>query len=162
MSIFAHTTPPGRAKTERVASIALFYAFLLVCMVVGQLFGFEKFIPLLESFGLFGGQGGATLVAGLLVVSEVFALPFLLRMYVSPLMRVTSMILGWVVPVVWIWIALSLNLMGSVDPIGFFGTKLAMANGWWTVLFGVALAILSAWASWGMWPKRDVSRHHSK
>jgi hypothetical protein len=38
------------------------------------------------------------------------------------------------------------------DSIGFLGAVVNLTPGWWAVLFGVAMAILASWASWGMWP----------
>ena len=129
-------------------------------MVVGQLFSFEKFIPLIESFGLPGGHGTATAIAGIIVVSEVFALPFLLRMWVSPLLRSMSMVLGWVAPFAWIVLAVWLNVTASAaGNVGIFGTKVVLPVGWWIVCYAVALAILSAWASWGMWPVARTQGH---
>ncbi len=153
MSILAVATDAAHPKTHNVKQIALLYAFILVLMVVGQLFSFEKFIPLVESFWIPGGHGTATLVACVIVVGEVFALPFLLRMRLSPLMRVFSMACGWIVALLWLkltfWAVLGTN---SIDNVGLFGASLRLPVGWWAVLFSLALCILSAWASWGMWP----------
>lgn len=159
MITFAHTTRPPKPRNDTARSVALFYAALLVVMVVGQLFSFEKFIPLIESFGLPGGHGTATAVAGMIVVSEVFALPFLLRMWVSPLLRVVSMVLGWAVPFMWIVLTVWMNTAATMTQnVGIFGTKVVLPVGWWAVCYAVALAILSGWASWGMWPISERSR----
>lgn len=153
MKIFVQPTLAPEVKTERIRTIALFYAGILVTMVVAQLFSFEKFIPLIESFQLPGGVGAGTLVACLIVVAEVFALPFLLRMRTSPLMRVVSMVCGWLVPLLWLLLALWLNVaVVATDNVGVFGTKLQTPVGWWAVLYSAALGVLAAWASWGMWP----------
>lgn len=159
MVAFAQTTQALKSRNETAQSVALFYAGLLVVMAVGQLFSFEKFIPLLESFGLPGGHGTATAIAGMIVVSEVFVLPFLLRMWVSPLLRVVSMILGWIVPLLWILLTVWLNVTATMaESVGIFGTKVALPVGWWAVCYAVALGILSGWASWGMWPVADRGR----
>lgn len=154
MSIFVEATPAPAAQTKNASQVALFLAGILVVMAVGQLFGFEKFIPLIESFKLPGGHGTATLVAGSIVASEVFALPFLLRMHLSPLMRFVSMILGWFVAILWCGVSLWLVTQGVSGNSGFLGTTVKLPVGLWTVCFSLALAVLSGWASWGMWPLR--------
>lgn len=140
-------------KTDTARGVALLLAAILLIMAVAQLFSFEKFIPLVKEFGLPGGEGIATLIAGVIVTAEVFALPFLLRMRLSPLMRVFSMVCGWVSIALWLLLSVWINVSGtSVTTIGFLGTSVAVPVGWWAVAFMTALGVLSAWTSWGMWP----------
>ena len=87
---FALAEPAGKPKTDNIRMIALLLAVILLVMVLAQLFSFEKFVPLIEKFGFPGGEAMAVLVAGVIVISEVFTLPFLLRMRLSPLMRLFS------------------------------------------------------------------------
>ena len=154
---------PGKPESERAAQAALLLAILLTIMAVGQLYEFEKFIPLIESFGAPGGHGGATLLAGMIVTSEVFALPFLLRMQTSPLMRVMSMLFGWLVISIWVvltmWLSVTAN---AVTNIGLFGTKVDIPAGWWAVCYSTALGILAAWAAWGVWPFRTAKHKSAK
>lgn len=155
MSIFVETTPAPSARTKNTIIIATVYALILVVMAVGQLYGFEKFIPLIESFGLPGGHGTATLVAGMIVITEVFAVPFLLRMRLSPLMRAASMVFGWLAAALWFKLAIWANVMTSQpEAIGFLGTSVDLPVGWWAMFYAAALLVLAAWASWGMWPFR--------
>lgn len=153
MRLLRAATRPAKAESNRAVQVALLLAVLLVIMSVGQLYEFEKFIPLIEGFGVVGGHKTATLIAGLIVVSEVLALPFLLRMQVSPLMRVFSMILGWLAVMIWIvitlWLATTIN---TVTNVGLFGTKVDIPAGWWAACYSVALGVAAIWASWGMWP----------
>jgi len=76
-----------------------------------------------------------------------------LSMDLSPLMRVVSMVMCWIAAAAWIkmslWLMLTTN---AVHNIGLLGTKVSLMPGWWAVFFGIALGILAAWASWGMWP----------
>ena len=153
MSIFVQATDAGKPKTKNVKTIALLYAAVILVFVVAQLFSFEDFMTLLDSFVLPGGSRTAQILAAVIVIAEVFALPFLLRMRLSPAMRVVSMVCGWLVALIWLalslWVMLSVN---AISNIGFLGDVVHLTPGWWTVLFSVALGILAAWASWGMWP----------
>ena len=150
---FVKASPPTKPKTKDSIKVAYFYAAILAILVLAQLFTFEKFFLLLEDFGLPGGVPVAHLIGGIIVASEVLALPFLLRLSLSPLMRITSMVLGWVVPAAWfklsVWHLISDS---SAVNIGFLGTIVDLSPGWWSVLMSIAMGILAAWASWGLWP----------
>lgn len=125
-----------------------------MAFAVTQLFSFTNFQLLVESYWLPGGAQGAAFLSGIIVVAEVFALPFLLRMKVSIAMRVISMIFGWLVPLIWVGINIwSLTTVNALHNIGFLGTVISLEPGWWTLLFSVAIGVLAAWASWGMWPQ---------
>jgi hypothetical protein len=153
MSIFVKATPAKVPRTPDTLKIAYFYAFILIIFVLTQLFTYDDFLKLLESFLLPGGIPTAHVVGAIIVISELFALPFLLQMSLSPLMRVISMVLGWVVPVIWLKLSLWLIFTTStIINIGYFGTVFNLVPGWWAVFFSIALGILSIWSSWGLWP----------
>ena len=153
MSIFVKSTHALKPRTRDSQNIAYLYAAILIIFVLAQLFTFDNFLTLIESFWLPGGAPIAHLLGGIIVVSEVFALPFLLGMKLSLLMRVISMVLGWCSAIVWLKISLWLVLTtNAVSNIGYLGTAVRLIPGWWAVFFGIALVILSAWSSWGLWP----------
>ena len=161
MSMFTKTTLAKKPKTRESEAAAYIYSAILIVMVLCQLFNFNDFLTLLESFWLPGGTTAAYLLGGAIVVSEVFALPFLLGMKLSPLMRIISMILGWIVPLKWLGLALWLNLtVNAVSNIGFLGTTFKIIPGWWAVTFCIGLILLTAWSSWGMWP--IITKRHKK
>lgn len=126
---------------------------MLVVMVVGQLFSFEKFIPLIESYMLPGGARTALLVAGLIVVSEVLALPFLLRMPVSLLMRWFSLVCGLLLAGIWLGLAIvTLVTTNNLDNSGMLGTKVVVAAGLPQLCLAIMLVVLALWSAVGLWP----------
>jgi glucan phosphoethanolaminetransferase (alkaline phosphatase superfamily) len=148
---FARTTPPPRINGKYGNAVSLTVAGLFVLMAVSQLYAFEDFVPLITSFGLGGGEARATIIASVLVAAEVLALPYLLRMHLSPLFRIFSMVLGWIVAVLWLFIAVSVYLsVNNVQDAGFLGTAITVPFGWWSVLYALALCILVAWVSRSM------------
>ena len=151
-------TWPQSPRTKDAGTVALFYAGVLLVMTTAQLFSLEKFIPLLDTFALPGEHGGR-FIAILLVVCGVFALPFLLRMKLSTGMRWFSMIVGWIVPAVWIFLSVWVNVTyAPVVNAGFLGASIMLEPGWWMVFVSVALVLLAAWSAWGLWPgKHTVS-----
>lgn len=159
MSILVKATAAPAARTETSRQISLLYAAILVVFVVAQLFTFDEFIELVVAFNLPLGLPFAHALAPTLIVAELFAVPFLLRMSVSPAFRYLSMFFGWLVVAIWLfiswWVAATFP---SVPTIGFFGTVIDVTPGWWAVLLSLALGILAAWSSWGLWPgKRRVT-----
>lgn len=152
---FATVATAPKPRTESAKIAAWIYAAVLVVMAVGQLFSFEKFIPLIEDYWLPGGHGTATLVAGLIAVCEVVALPFLLRMPLSPLMRWLSLACGIVVAITWTVLGIvAVASDGSMANSGILGTKVAVPFGWAQLVWALMLAVLAAWSVWGLWPTR--------
>jgi hypothetical protein len=153
MSIFVKATAAPKPKSEYAKQIALMYAVVLVVMAVAQLFTYDAFIELIISFNFPIPETAQYLIAPLLIVCEVFALPFLLRMRISPAFRVVSMLCSWLVPVKWFLLTLWVVNSGQpVESIGFLGSIGELTPGWWAVLISVSLGIMSAWSSWGLWP----------
>ncbi len=153
MSLLPIATVAPKPKTKDVTRIAIFYSIILVIFVLCQLFTYESFLLLIDSFGLPGGTPFAYFLTSLLVVAEVFALPFLLRLPLSRAFRWFSLACGWLVPIIWLFVTISVTVGNStVDNIGFLGTVVSITAGWWAVFISSAFFILAAWASWGLWP----------
>lgn len=153
MSIFARVTKSPVTRGEATKQAATLYAGLLTIMVVCQLFSFEEFLTLFESFGLPFGQAFTATLPALLIVLELFAIPFLLRMYLSPAFRWVSMVFGWLAAGGWLFLTVWVDFTNQApETIGYLGTVVTLTPGFWAVFLAVAMAILAAWASWGMWP----------
>lgn len=159
MNDLTKLTFPSKPKTIESKRAAYIFAGILILFALGQLFTFDDFEILLSSYGFIGGIATAKIVSSMLVVSEVFAIPFLLGMRLSRLARVISMILGWISVTGWLVITLWLNITNSsVQNIGILGTKIQLIPGWWDVSFIISIGLLAAWSSWGLWPiKRRLS-----
>ena len=159
MSVFAQSTPSPTPKTDRVKTIATFYAAVLVVFALAQLYTFNEFADFMATLNVPVNETVTFLIAPLIIICEVFALPFLLRMSLSPAFRFVSMACGWLVAAAWFFIALW--IMTTVQPIenvGFLGTVVDLTPGWWAVLLSFALGILAAWSSWGMWPLKSAKK----
>ena len=153
MSFFVKPTNAPTPKTRNSQTIAVLLAVLFVGMAVTQLYSFDTFQPLMADLGLPVSEIMAVLIAPLIIIAEVFALPFLLRMRVSRAFRWLSA--GFVISAAVIWVAISLWTVLTkqiVTNIGLLGdiSVIALAPGWWAVLFSVALLVLAVWAVWGL------------
>lgn len=151
---FAHATKAPTPRSETAKKVAWLYVAVLVIMVVGQLFSFEKFIPLMADYWLPGGHATATLIACVIVVGEVFALPFLLRMPLSLLMRWFSLGCGLLAAGIWVILGIvAIVGGGDVANSGVLGTKVTIPTGWAQLLWAFSLSILAVWSVWGLWPE---------
>jgi hypothetical protein len=156
--------PAVAPKTNDSKKIAWVYAVVLLINVVLQIFDFKGFVDVIISFWPHHQRVGAT-VAGVIPFAEIFALPFLLRMRLSIGFRVFSMFLGWLVPAIWLFISIWTMSDNSVVSVGVLGAHLTVTPGIWVVFLSAALAVLSIWTSWGLWPfhivakKRHTARH---
>ena len=153
MRLFVQPTTAPAPKTNNTSWVSLALAAILIGLAVAQLYSFEDFPEVITGLGLPGGAIWASTYASLLVTGEVLALPFLLRMTLSPAMRIVSMVTGWMVIVAWFIIMIWTNI--NIDePVnsGILGATVPVALGWWAVCVFVALGALAAWSAWGMWP----------
>lgn len=154
MRFFVKAVKPTAPKTKDTVKIAYLYVGILLLFVVSQLLTFRGLLDLAESWGMPGGITFSSWLIALLIFAEIFALPFLLRLKLSPLARIASMVMTWAVPAIWVFISLWINLSTSVIlNAGMMGTVVQLMPGWWVTLIAVAIGVLAAWASWGMWPK---------
>lgn len=160
MRFFVKATPATVPKSKNAATISTFLAVILVVMAVTQLLTYDKFVTLLGSYMLPFDLIGTGILAAVIIFMELLALPFLLRLHLSPAMRVVSMVAGWLVIGIWfvleIWFNHPFILRIGMVPAtnaGLLGSTVPLTLGWWTVLFVVALGVLAAWSAWGMWPR---------
>ena len=159
MSIFVNSTKAPMARTKDSEKVAIFYAVILVAMAVAQLFTFDEFLIYIQTLELPFGEGFVYLLGPLLVISEVFAVPFLLRMWLSPAFRAVSMFFGWLAAALWVFIAFWLaSTHSAVSTVGYLGTVVDLAPGWWSVFISLLFTVLAAWSSWGLWPGKRTAK----
>lgn len=153
MSIFAKVTPAPVIRGDYTNRVAILYAALLAIMAVGQLFTFEDLPLLYASYNLPVDMVVVAMLPSLVVALSILALPFLLRMHLSVAFRWLSMIAGWLVAALWLGISTWVVVTNQApETVGFIGSLGSLTPGLWAVFISVAMAILAAWSSWGMWP----------
>lgn len=106
-------------------------AAILTVMVLAQLFRIDTFIPILDEF-LPGDAGAATFVGLVVILSEIFAIPFALRMMLSPLAHLVSGALIVLAPL-W-WLLIDIWTFGFVETTGQLGQFVSLPSNV-TVLF---------------------------
>lgn len=158
--VFAKVTEAPKPRTKVSQYVARLFGILLLGMAVTQLFSFEKFIPIIETYQLPGGHATAVMIASIIVICEVFALPFILRMKISPLMRIASMICGVLVAGVWLGLIFwTVFADTTVQFTGFFGTRIVISLTGYSVIYPMLLLLLAGWSIWGLGPRRNTHMH---
>lgn len=142
MSIFIRAMAAPK-PTSRVAFYATqVAAAALTVTALAQLFTFDGFPSVLSVYLLPGGYPTAAVLAAVLVTAEVFAVSVFLMMRLSHLMRLFSLVCGFVTCV--IWLVLGVQLLSQGDTIvnnGLFGATFATHTGWLPIVFAACVAI---------------------
>ena len=140
------TEPP---KTRQALGVPLGWvcAIAMIVMALIHLFRIDTWLPLLNG-ALPGGMMTASLVGALIVIFEVLAVPFLLRMKLSPLMRVVSGFAVALVPLAWLLIAIwGLGFSYSTTQLASF---ISTPSSWWLILFN------AVWLGFNLWVLREL------
>lgn len=74
---------------------------ILILMAAAQLVDMKSFVEALTKYQLPSRETSPQITAAILAICEVFALPFLLRMRLSYLMRWFSLLCGWIAVLLW-------------------------------------------------------------
>ena len=104
-----HTFPvaiePPKVRNARAPLLGWIAAAILILFALVHLFRIDTFVP--ELALVFDGDNTTTFwIASMLVSMEVFALPFLMRMRLSPLAQYVSGAFAVIVPLTWLLIAI--------------------------------------------------------
>lgn len=136
--------PKNRSMQTNILGVVV--AFVILVMALAQLFGFEDLPGILRNFWGIGDDAGL-LLAALLVTVEIFALPALLAMKLSPLMRWCSGVAGVIAAGYWVVASFHLIALSTTSDSGMFGGKLETMSG---LLLPAISALLVAllWAYW--------------
>lgn len=96
--------PAPKLRNKHGVLLGWIAAGIMIAFAVIHLFRIDTFVP--EFSKALGGNRTLTLwMASSVVIAEVFALPFLLRMRLSPLAQYISGAFGVAVPLVWLLVA---------------------------------------------------------
>jgi hypothetical protein len=98
-------TYPRNKVSVGAQSLTYGLAAVITVMVAAQLMTYDRFVPILENYQ-FGTTAATKSYAAMLVISAVIALPFLLRMSLSLLMRVMSVGFLLIYSALWLFLGL--------------------------------------------------------
>lgn len=134
ITVKSPTNPPRPVKSYGIL-LGRIAAVVLMSMAVIHLFRIDTFIPILDE-ALPGESITASVTALLVILSEVFAIPFALRIRLSPLAQLVSGALVALAPLWWVLIDIwTLSLASATGQLGEFASAPSTL---WLVLLNVA------------------------
>lgn len=133
------TKPPKLVKSYG-ALLGRVAALVLVAMALIHLYRIDTFIPILDE-ALPGGSVMASLVALLIVLSEVFAIPFALRMRLSLLAQIVSGALLVIAPL--LWVLVDIWTMSIANVTGQFGEFVSAPSSLWLILLNIVWLVFN-------------------
>lgn len=146
---------PIEFRNNPVHFQALGLAFVYVTLAILQLFTFESFVDVTLGFGFPGGRVVAIIIALLLPITEILALPYLISMKMPRSIYRASRVSVLIAAGLWLIVAIWTNVSGNNgDNLGIFGATLYTPNQWWSLGF-VGLITWGAWLIYAAQPKRS-------
>lgn len=124
-----------KLNRPKLYSLALVYAGVVVLATTYLLYKLDKIIDFIMYHGVGGGRTG---VAATLVVATtgVLALPYLLRMTVSPLMRILGfvssfvVVLGWLLGAWWLQVNIGDSKAAAMLLAAHIAGLLSLVSAW--------------------------------
>lgn len=143
----AHSSPAPALRRPYGRLLGFTAVAILIGFALVHLIRIDTFVPEL-SYALPTSERTASLLALLLITGEVFAIPFLLRMSLSPLARFLSGLLVVAVPLAWLLIAIW--NYGSQVSTAQLGQFYSLPSGVILVAFNVVWLALNYFALWAL------------
>lgn len=107
----------------------------------------DTFVPVLDKT-IPGSTNWAGLVATLIILAEIFALPFLLRIKLSPMAHIVSGFMAILAPLLWSMIAIW--AYGTDVSIGQFSAFLNTPTSWWLIASNIVWLTYSFYTLWSL------------
>ena len=136
-------TPPQKLKKQFASKVLWALAIIMIGFALAHLVRIDKLIPTISQIL---SPAGASWFVVLVAIAEVLALPYLLQLRVSPLMRVVSGVLVVLAPLA--WTCLAIWAAGSGHSTGQFSSYISTPGSWWLIMLNLAWLGVSYWALW--------------
>ncbi len=131
----------GSPRSRSTKCFAWVAAIMLVVMSLAQLYSFEDQPTILGALLPFNDQPLAAVVATLVVLAQILALPYLLGMYISRFMRVLCIAACGFVCSLWLLLAFT---NAHAENSGLFSTTLDVGGGILAALWSLVLFVCFA------------------
>lgn len=139
----AKATDPPRPRAPYALKIAWVLAGVMLLMAVAHMIRIDKLIPVMSQALQ---EPVATWFVALIVTAEVFAVPYLFSMKLSPLFRIMSGTLVVLVPLA--WTCVTIWTLGEGTSTGQFTSYISTPGSWWLVVLNLGWLAGSYWVLW--------------
>ena len=146
--------PQKSHRPRRIQYFAWVAAALLMVMVLAQLFKYEDFPTVMSALVSTNNSSNVEIISALIVTGEVLALPYLLAMRLSVLMRIVSGVIAGLVSLFWFFIALTSAHAGNS---GLMGDTIVVPGGIGPALITFILTGCTMYAL--LWSIHETSTH---
>ncbi len=119
----------------------------LVSMAVIHLFRLDTLVPIIDKV-LPNGSGTAGTFVMVVVLSEIFAIPFMFRLKLSPLAHLSSGFLAILAPLM--WTLLTIWTYGLGNSTGQFGESMPSPSTWWLIVLNLVWLTFNFVALWAL------------
>jgi len=136
---------PPKPRAAYATKVALVLTGVMLVMALLHLVRIDKLIPIADIV-LPGDLVWAVAFVCIITTLEVFALPFLLGMKLSPLARICGGICMVLVPLT--WTCLTIWTLGSYETTGQFSSYVNIAPNWLLLVVNILWLGISYWALW--------------
>ncbi|HET7630385.1 MAG TPA: S26 family signal peptidase [Candidatus Saccharimonadales bacterium] len=130
---------PVKSKSQLTNYLSYVLAAMLICLSVANLSQIDQLVSTLDR-SLPGGQTFAAWVVVVIVLSQLFAIPYLLRLRLSPLAHAVGGVLSVLAPLVWCLVAIW--GLGQETSVGLLSGYVDLPASW--QLVGLLLLWLGA------------------
>ena len=145
--IFPKAVNPPKIVKSYGPKLGYVAAGLLVVLAIIHLFRIDTFIPIINT--IFPGRSSLPgMFVFVVIMAEVFAIPFLLRMKLSPLAHITSGFLAILAPLM--WSLLSIWAFGLSYSTGELGEFVALKSTWWLVALNLIWLSFNFFTLWAL------------
>lgn len=129
--IFPKAVKPPKLVKPYGPTLGYIAASILAIFAIIHLFRIDTLVPIIND-ALPGGTGAASTFVVVIVLAEVFALPFLLRMKLSPAAHIVSGFLVVLAPL--LWTLLAIWSFGGDSSTGQLGEFVHVPATWYVVV----------------------------
>ncbi len=145
--IFPKAVKPPKLVKPYAPVLGYVAASILAVVAIIHLFRIDTLVPIINDV-LPGANGSAGTFVVVVVLAEVFALPFLLRIKLSPLAHIVSGFLAVLAPLM--WMLLAIWSYGTELSVGQFGEFVHMPSTWLVVIANAVWLCFNFYTLWSL------------
>jgi hypothetical protein len=157
---FAVATEPRSVKGKWPLVVGYGLALWTIVIAVAQMVSFEEFVSALQEYQAVDRTWSITLAVVVLAL-EVFSVPYLLRLRLSPAARFISAVFVLVLPFVWTVLTLT-GLGRGIENAGYFGGFMRFSVNEWVLVFDALWMVVSGICFDVYGGRRAISCSHGK
>ena len=144
-NIFPKAIKPPKPVKPYAPVLGYVASGIIVLLALIHLFRIDTLLPIVNKVLLNDSVAAGAFVI-VVILAEIFAIPFLMRIKLSPLAHIASGFLAILAPLM--WSLLSIWGFGLSYPIGELGQFVALKSTWWLVVLNLIWLSFNFFTLW--------------